>query len=350
MRIRTLEVHKLLGANKIADGADTEVFLSDAPKLRAYVTEKPDEVFRRIDHGSAFAKLILMGFTRPTSEMTAEQALGHELDRLASARKPGGVYVVFDGAAEVEKPDLQHRRAVGDVDVALDAVDKAAVQAQFAPLIGHVLAALKLGQTDRADGQTEHRGTVALLLDGEREIYLLNLEAGAMRASLATPLTLESLRRSAALTKVLAAEDHLERVGRLFVESFKRQTDPLFAFIAAWSALEVFVGTTFKNTYQERWYAMLESSVPSSARPVIKRFEEVMSDKLRLADKFAVIASILDVNQAGTDLATFVRIKKVRDGFFHSPEPGAAILPLDTTQSLLRKYLGLHLSIDLSPD
>src|SRR5713101_23199 len=53
----------------------------------------------------------------------------------------------------------------------------------------------------------------------------------------------------------------------------RRATDELQGFIAAWSALEIFINGTFKATYEVRWFEIMEDGAPASAKPVFERLK-----------------------------------------------------------------------------
>ena len=88
----------------------------------------------------------------------------------------------------------------------------------------------------------------------------------------------------------------------------------------------------------------MEDGAPTAAKPVFTRFKDVMSDKYRLADKFLVIASVLDSAAAADDCAEFMRLKQFRDGLLHALDNPASPLPTDAVQKLVLKYMKLHLS------
>jgi hypothetical protein len=136
----------------------------------------------------------------------------------------------------------------------------------------------------------------------------------------------------------------LARPVSLLITSLDNATDELQGFIAAWSALEIFVNATFKATYEERLFQIMEEGAPQSAKGVFERFKDVMKDKYRVADKFLAIASVLDANGADNDLSEFKRIKKIRDGLLHALDTPLTPLPTDAVQKLLLKYLKLHLA------
>ena len=89
----------------------------------------------------------------------------------------------------------------------------------------------------------------------------------------------------------------------------------------------------------------MAGGAPASAKPLFKQFQEVMSNKYRLVDKFLVIASVLDADHAADDAAEFRRLKKLRDGLFHVLDAPSSPLPTEAGQKLLLKYMKLHLGV-----
>jgi hypothetical protein len=135
----------------------------------------------------------------------------------------------------------------------------------------------------------------------------------------------------------------MARPTSLLITSLEQATDELQGFIAAWSALEIFVNASFKDTYEARWFEVMEDGAPASAKPVFERFQEVMRDKYRLADKFLVVASVLDPDTATDDAKEFRRLKKFRDELLHALNTPSSTLPTVAVQKLLLKYMKLHL-------
>lgn len=68
-----------------------------------------------------------------------------------------------------------------------------------------------------------------------------------------------------------------------------------------------------------------------------------MKGKYSLADRFLVIASLLDETSAETDSVEFLELKNVRDDLLHGQEVDERTLPSAEVQYLLRKYLRLHI-------
>ena len=118
----------------------------------------------------------------------------------------------------------------------------------------------------------------------------------------------------------------------------------LRSFLAAWTALEIFVNKVFGD-YEDRLFGELtEGPYPEARREHLARMREVMKDKYRLADKFAIIICQLCPNDADQDLAAFRKAKELRDDLSHGTEVTEPALPVAIVQGLIRKYLRLHLA------
>jgi hypothetical protein len=79
----------------------------------------------------------------------------------------------------------------------------------------------------------------------------------------------------------------------------------------------------------------MKGGAPVSAQPLIDRFRDVMKDKYRLADKFLVVASLLDAATASDDAIEFSELKRIRDGPLHALDMPSSPLPTDDVQKLL---------------
>jgi hypothetical protein len=178
-------------------------------------------------------------------------------------------------------------------------------------------------------------------LGPEKPIYVMTMRGGAARLSVSSPINGEIAAAIHLRFSKLVADNDMHRPISLLVISLRKSIDHLQAFISAWSALEIFVNTSFKRTYESDWLEIMEAGAPVSAKPVFKRFKEIMSDKYRLADKFLIMASVLDPEAAPSDSKDFRKLKKVRDDLLHGLE-SPRDLPIEAVQSLLIKYMTLH--------
>ncbi len=132
----------------------------------------------------------------------------------------------------------------------------------------------------------------------------------------------------------LSENQDLASVFRLLASSYTQHTDKLASFLSAWSALEIFVNKAFPS--QE---TKLFDAIASSHKDFIARLREVMKDKYRIADKFALLATTISADTAVDDIKTFKDLKKTRDELLHGADVDTSRLPLEPTQALLRRYL-----------
>lgn len=166
---------------------------------------------------------------------------------------------------------------------------------------------------------------------------------GRPTVSIAMPASVKDLALAPRRATALAASPKLQKAASLLVESLDRGTSPLRAFIAAWSALEIFVNVAFKERHHDLLIAALSASTPALKIGVVPRIEEVMVDKYRLSDKFAAIAAFLTPDSVEADLKIFAGLKKERDAYFHGDQLESVEAHAEEAQKLLRRYLGLEL-------
>lgn len=143
---------------------------------------------------------------------------------------------------------------------------------------------------------------------------------------------------------ISASSRKLQNVPRLLAQSLDERNDALRSFVAAWTGLEVLVAVTF-STYEAAFMGSFMQVLPAAAGPAAERTREVMATRYRVLDRFVIMASSLDLEGCGPDIKQFETVKKQRDRFVHTMSGEPADLPTGAVQSLLRKYLRLHLEV-----
>lgn len=143
-------------------------------------------------------------------------------------------------------------------------------------------------------------------------------------------------------------EPFLEKVGRLFAASLGER-DQLRRYLTGWTALETFVGSSFKWRYANGWDRLQAEGTHSMARVLFKDWDRIENGRYSLADKFAIIAWILNPSCAEADVGLFRATKKDRDAIAHGDEVNEAMLPVTNVRNLLQRYLRLHALAVCSP-
>jgi hypothetical protein len=256
MKVRYTAIYKIRGASRLAVEAERVEFLAlRDPLVSATLTTNPEPNFLHIDKSAALAAQLLNGLFSPDREGTPQERLAAETEvvRVRRANQTsGGLFLVFDGEAQIPTPEFRAYRDAGEFAVAMDAMSKPEIRERFRPFVQSVLAALGLSLPENADRRVEKSGEVVYLVDPDTQkpIYNFTVEGGFARGSIASPLTLDAIAEAAALAPKLASHKAVARPTSLLVASLNEATDDLQAFIAAWSALEIFVNATFKATYE----------------------------------------------------------------------------------------------------
>jgi hypothetical protein len=349
MKVKYIAVWRLYGVSKLLTDGGNNLDLArlDDPSVVSSVTANAEPHFLHIDRSAALATQLLKGLFSPDKNGTPAERLAAELENVKARRAKQtekGVFLVVEAEKDVSSPNFKTRRDTEEYAVCFDAVDKPEILDSFRPFIQAILTSVVLSLPANADHQIERVGEAIYLVDPDngKPIYTFSVQGGSARLSVASPLTGEIVAAAGRRVSKVIGDKQLARPTSLLVTSLNRTTDALQAFVAAWSALEIFVNAGFKATYESRWFDIMESGAPVAAKPVFERFKDVMSDKYRLADKFLIIASVLDADAATTDADEFRNLKTVRDNLSHGLET-AAHLPTEAVQKLLVKYMALHL-------
>lgn len=348
MMARYIAVWKLHGANKVvAETPSLELASLSIPRMIAMITSDPEPHFLHIDKSAVLPLLLGRGLFAPGKEASPEEQVAAEIEACKAQRakqSAGGVFLVFEGEKCISPPQFTGRWDTDEFALCYDPDEKTKIRATFYPFVNAALAALGLSLAPDADREVDKVGEAVYFVDPDngKPIYCFTTYGGLPRISIASPLTPEAVAEAGSrVSKLMGAKDMGQPI-RLINTSLDRGTDGLQGFIAAWSALEIFVNVSFKAHYKSRWSNILENGAPAAAKPVFDRFSEVMSDKYRLADKFLIIAAVLDAHEATADDKEFRKLKRIRDNLLHGLET-PEYLPTEAIQKLVLKYIRLHL-------
>ena len=119
--------------------------------------------------------------------------------------------------------------------------------------------------------------------------------------------------------------------------------DRFRVWLLAWTALESLVTTRFKR-YERIFIERLR--VGHRDAPTVHylaRAADVMAERYRLLDRFAIMAGCLFPETAAADMEDFARLKKQRDDVTHGAEVDDLDLGAEAVRQLLRRYLDADL-------
>ena len=348
MEARYIAIYRILGINSLPSNIALPLASLQNPALSATLVEDAEPYFPHIDRTSALISQFA-GLFAPNSagKGTVEERIQGGVGALKSERAKrarAGVFLVFEGQTDAE-PNLKELRDVGAFSFCFNAIDTDEIRDRFRFYRKTVQVAVGLSLSADADRRIQKLADVVYLFDvaDNRPVYVSTVKFGRGWASVASPLTQGAATEIQTSATKLVADLTMSRSLSLLATSLDQGTDELQGFIAAWSALEIFVNTTFKSVYAAEWLKILQDGAPKSAKPVFDRLNDVMSDKYRLWDKFTIVACVLDPDAAVGDGAEFKRLKDIRDKLLHTFDNPLESLPTLAIQVLLQKYLRLHL-------
>lgn len=343
---RLTSVFTVRGLHREGEG---EVRFIDKPPVSAVLVKSADAYLKHSDRSNAVANLMLRGlFSDEMPSGTVDERITAFVEEARTERRKKhgeGPFLVVTAEGDQVVPEPKAHREEDEFIVWIDGGDRSSVIQAHDPAITAVVNSLILFD-DAIAGIGKVAESVVYFRSDGKPIYARTLSMGGATAyvSHALPETAPAEIRSL-FDSVSGAED-LSSVLGLLRRSFELESQDRFqAFLAAWLALEIFVGKTFA-AYEQRMLADNRGDTGSKAAGRYwNRIKEVMKDKYRFADRFAAIAFQLDPEQADEDLVTASRIKGLRDGIVHYGDRVAPReLPLETTRKLTRKYVLLHVA------
>ncbi len=154
-------------------------------------------------------------------------------------------------------------------------------------------------------------------------------------------LSMEEVHAAEKLASILHYDKEINKIIDIYSESLTPyKSGHLHAFIAAWTALEMFVAKQFKEIQSN---VTININGATAHKDFSNRMLTVMNDKYRLVDKFAALSSYYGDADADEDIAELKSIKEIRDKFFHTMDGEVNDLPLNRTRQLISKYLQIYL-------
>jgi hypothetical protein len=343
-QLNYVAIYNVRGISMSLDSEPVIIWKDDSDS--AYLTKDLGPFVDHVDRSSAILHGLMKGIFNRTEGDVRDRISDRVLKIQAEREKmyQSGAFLVFHGVRDAPELKLDNHRELPEFNTAFDAFDKAEMRERFWPAVARSLAAVTLSLQDRSDPRISKvtDGMYILHPDSIKPTYSFTFTAGNLRMSIGTMLDDDTKNRIHHYAKRLRKGHNIEKVLDQFVQSLAKEKDEFRAFLAAWTALEIFITSTFKRTYEQCWFDRLRDASPPSSQPYFKNVKDVMSDRHRLLDKFVVIASLLDP-ESGTDaIAKFKTIKQIRDNVFHGSDDPNMAYPTDQTQELLIKYLSLH--------
>jgi hypothetical protein len=317
----------------------------------AYLASDLFPFVEHLDRGAAIAHGLLTALFNGTDGEIQERIASQvgQIQAERSEKYSSGTFLIFHGVREIPKVKPEFVRQGPTFNVAFDAIDKPAMREQFRPELIRSVSSVALALGDRADPRIS-KVTDGLFLiepDSGKPIYSFSFSASAPRISIGTMLDDATGNRILHYADKLGDERNINRILDQLIQSLAHDTDEFRAFLSSWTALEIFVTSTFSRTYEKLWFDKLRRATPPSTVRYFDHVQDVMSRAHRLVDKFIVISSLLDPHSALVDIAQFKSLKKVRDAVFHGADEEGANYPTETTHELVTKYLRLHLDRDV---
>jgi hypothetical protein len=344
MDLGIVAVYHVLGISDVV-GSD-RLNLVSTSAASAYLASEPEEALLMLRRRNALGVMLGSSLMGQTTGATPRERFDAALASPGSKiRKPeDGMLLVVECSQRISGPNIKIALDLGEFALALASIDEQLLLEQANAIRDAALAGISLSLPDYATHGSRQLGYAAFVIEEGTARRIINVTPtiSAIVSSL-QPLEPEPAELAVRYAEAISASSRkLQNVPRLLAQSLDDRNDALRSFVAAWTGLEVLVAVTF-STYEAMFLESFRGALPAAASSAIERIREVMGTRYRLLDRFVIMASSLDPEGCAPDIAQFERVKRERDRFVHTMSGEPADLPTGTVQSLLRKYLRLHL-------
>lgn len=336
-------IREIIGI-KAPDAGDAILIDDSASGTMVCLTGDPTRYRKELDEGAAIATMLLRGLTGGGPEGSFTERLQKEIAAIVEERKSKSkshTYLVLRLEGEVPDWESRTEREVDDFVIRLNGAPKLGIRDRSQVELASIVVAISKRTGHPVQLTPPAEGLVFFRKDGKK-IHAKELIAGSPNVFVSSPWKPadQALLQSDFLA--LRGLISLTRVHQLFAASLEQNKDRLRAFLSGWSALEIFVNKVFLF-YENAFLGDLTSEKDPKAKEwYVQRIREVMKDKYRLRDRFALIAASLVPCEADADVDEFIAAKKTRDALAHGAEILDSDLPLEVVHKVLGKYLQLH--------
>jgi hypothetical protein len=340
-----ITVYRFEGISLADLDADKLIYEDVSQRVSVLITADVNRHCLQIDQGAACAGLIFRGMFSEDKKSELLPELQSAIERIQSHRtnkNKHGAYVVITIKGQIEANISEElRRETSGFDICFDAIDKDAFDISQRDTINQVLCSLAIYSNPAYHAEKIASGMY--LIDARNKpLYSFTLRAGVPRFIVARPISESDSAEISQFTGLCIKQSELRTPFRLLAQSIETTDDKLRAFTSAWSALEILINKAFLVYEDEFVNTALANNGGNGVSAFIQRIQDVMKDKYRLTDKFALTASYLSDN-VDADIDLFKTLKKQRDAISHGQEFDEESLPVEDARRLTGRFLRNHI-------
>jgi len=329
---------------------DKILYQDDARGITVLLTNDINRHCLKLDTGLACANLLLRGMFGGEKLQDLPIAIDAEVTKIqeerASKKKTGThAVIIVKGNAELNINQKLHRET-DQFRICFDAIDKESLQKLHKDKIHSIVSSLSMSTIPEYHAERETSG-IYFIDEKDKPLYSFTMQGGRARVITSRPINDVEENEIAKIIGLSVNNQQLKTPFRLFTQSLEFTQDELRSFISAWTALEIFTNKVF-SSYEEKFIGNISDDHGThGVNQFLTRIKDVMKDKYRLSDKFALIASFLS-DEIEKDMELFKSMKNLRDDISHGKEFNEEALPVENARKLVAKYLKSHMLSSVS--
>ena len=333
------EIHGIIGPK------EGDLVILDANVAAwACLTRDPNPYCHDADQSTAISTMLFRGLFGGGPEGSFRERLDHETALIREDREKtqaNHTYLVLRRKGKVADWEPRVEREQDGYVIRLNGISTKEIREGTKVAFSSLFLALSFIREHPLIIRKHSDGLIFYRDDGKK-VFAKALTMGKVSATISSPYQESNQEKVNNTFRTFSRLDDLSRVLRLLITSIEEVNNQLEAFLAGWAGLEIFISKVFSQ-YEGAFFGDLNKAERSEAHSqFVVRIRDVMKDKYRLTDRFALIASKLAPDQADEDVEQFKAVKKVRDDLYHGQDIDDQELPISMLHTLLIKYLQHH--------
>ena len=337
---------RLYGWKHPDDSGNITFYESGDGSIKAVLSNDIDSMLYEIDKANAVGCLLLKGFVGQLPEESREKLLIEEIERFKNERKKKvgkGECLIITIQGDCEASLEGVKRGKDGYAFGFDLIDKNKIKERYKDSIASIVTSASL--INKEDYRYA-KLTEGLYFIDEKEIPHYSITFSLTSNAFVSSDTPNDIKEGAGKDsfKRIFKDKEMEKVRRLYFRACDSDVEPLIAFILSWTALEMFIGKVFPNYEEELFCHLLRDLSGSSIKKYFDKLRNIIKkeNRLRLLDKFTVIAYCLYPDTADDDIKEFSKLNGIRNDLLHENKTKDNSFPVKEVIKVFSRYFPAH--------
>jgi len=346
MKYKCISIFQIKGIT-LHKEENIELLNDSATSIRAILTKQPNSYCFENDHCIAVCMQCSADLLRQPESSNFEKKVDERIKKIQQEREKESqddsfLIIEKTGMLDNFNPEI-HKQYINYDVIYLEDSKKDYIHNLTIHFINSVLLALALEAKEPLIIK-ENSGSIIFYKEENRPIYPFSILLLPLKVFGTTVIEGDTIKQVNNYYKALTSGQLLDIIVKLTILSLEFDEDILHSFLAAWTALEIFINTVYKDYETFLSEELNKNNHSQFEKTYLRLKEKYKEDRSVLLKRFIKISVQLNPANTEDDIDKFHKAKDLRnDLFHHNREVDEKDLPVESVKKLVKKYLKLHL-------